>query len=199
MRRVLVIDDHEPSRKNLFRVLAENGFEVAGDGTSGAGALELSSATNPDVILMAVGLADMDGIRAARRIMQAHPRPVILLTSHFDAVTIERAKRTGVMGYLVKPLRGSELTPAIELAIAHFEEFLALRNENDNLKKTLEARKIIERAKGILMAKQGLSEADAFALIKRKSMDMRKPMAEIAQALVVSDELVKGNRRKGGT
>jgi len=135
MRRVLVIDDHEPSRKNLFRVLAESGFEVTGDGTSGAGALELSLATNPEVILMAVGLADMDGIRAARRIMQAHPRPVILLTSHFDAVTIERAKRAGIMGYLVKPLRGSELAPAIELAIAHFEEFIALRTENDNLKK----------------------------------------------------------------
>jgi len=195
MRRVLVIDDHEPSRKNLFRVLAESGFEVAGDGTGGAGALELSLATNPEVILMAVGLADMDGIRAARRIMQAHPLPVILLTSHFDAVTIERAKRAGIMGYLVKPLRGSELAPAIELAIAHFEEFIALRKENDNLKKTLEARKIIERAKGILMANQGLSEADAFALIKRKSMDMRKPMAEIAQALVLSDELAKGIKR----
>jgi response regulator NasT len=195
MRRVLVIDDHEPSRKNLFRVLAESGFEVAGDGTSGAGALELSLAANPEVILMAVGLADMDGIRAARRIMQAHPRPVILLTSHFDAVTIERAKRAGIMGYLVKPLRASDLAPAIELAIAHFEEFIALRKENDNLKKTLEARKIIERAKGILMANQGLSEADAFALIKRKSMDMRKPMAEIAQALVLSDELAKGIKR----
>ena len=195
MRRVLVIDDHEPSRKDLFRVLAASGFEVAGDGTSGAGALDLSLATDPEVILMAVGLADLDGIRAARRIMQAHPRPVILLTSHFDAVTIERATRAGVMGYLVKPLRASELAPAIEMAIAHFEEFIALREENNNLKKTLEARKIIERAKGILMANQQISEADAFALIKRKSMDMRKPMAEIAQALVLSDELAKGIKR----
>jgi AmiR/NasT family two-component response regulator len=194
MRRVLVIDDHEPSRKNVFRVLAESGFEVAGDGTSGAGALELSLATNPEVVLMAVGLADMDGIRAARRIMQAHPRPVILLTSHFDAVTIERAKRAGIMGYLVKPLRASELAPAIELAVAHFEEFIALRKENQDLKKTLEARKIIERAKGILMANQGLSEADAFALIKRKSMDLRKPMAEIAQAILLSEEIVKTSK-----
>jgi len=191
MRRVLVIDDHEPSRTNLVRVLAESGFQVAGEGASGGGALELSLATNSEVVLMAVGLADMDGIRAARRIMQAHPLPVILLTSHFDAVTIERAKRAGIMGYLVKPLRGSELAPAIDLAIAHFEKFIALRKENDNLKKTLEARKIIERAKGILMGNQGLSKADAFALIKRKSMDMRKPMAEIAQALVLSDEFAE--------
>ena len=195
MRRVLVIDDHEPSRENVVSVLAESGFQVAGEGASGAGALELSLATNPEVVLMAVGLADLDGIRAARRIMQTHPLPVILLTSHFDAVTIERAKRTGIMGYLVKPLRSSELAPAIELAIAHFEEFIALRKENQDLKKTLEARKVIERAKGILMANQGLSEADAFALIKRKSMDLRKPMAEIAQALVLSDELAKGIKR----
>jgi two-component system, response regulator PdtaR len=194
MRRVLVIDDHEPSRKNLFRVLAESGFEVAGEGASGAGALELSLATNPEVILMAVGLVDLDGIRAARRIMQTHPLPVILLTSHFDAVTIERAKRSGIMGYLVKPLRGSELAPAIEMAVAHFEEFIALRNANDNLKKTLEARKIIERAKGILMANQGLSEADAFTLIKRKSMDLRKPMGEIAQAILLSEEIVKTSK-----
>ncbi|HXK27079.1 MAG TPA: ANTAR domain-containing protein [Candidatus Binatia bacterium] len=194
MRRVLVIDDHEPSRKNVFRVLAESGFEVAGDGTSGAGALELSLATNPEVVLMAVGLADMDGIRAARRIMQAHPLPSILLTSHFDAVTIERAKRAGIMGYLVKPLRASELAPAIELAVAHFEEFIALRKENQGLKKTLEARKIIERAKGILMENQGLSEADAFALIKRKSMELRKPMAEIAQAILLYEEIVKTSK-----
>ena len=194
MRRVLVIDDHEPSRKNVFRVLAESGFEVAGEGASGGGALELSLATNPEVVLMAVGLADMDGIRAARRIMQAHPLPSILLTSHFDAVTIERAKRAGIMGYLVKPLRASELAPAIELAVAHFEEFIALRKENQGLKKTLEARKIIERAKGILMENQGLSEADAFALIKRKSMELRKPMAEIAQAILLSEEIVKTSK-----
>jgi two-component system, response regulator PdtaR len=128
-------------------VLAESGFEVAGECASGAGALELSLATSPEAILMAVGLADMDGIRATRRIMQTHTLPVILLTSHFDAVIIERATRTGVMGYLVKPLRASELAPAIELAVAHFEEFVALRRENDNLIKTQEARKIIERAR----------------------------------------------------
>src|SRR3972149_5466831 len=93
MRRVLVIDDHEPSRENVVSVLAESGFQVAGEGASGAGALELSLATNPEVILMAVGLADLDGIRAARQIMQAHPLPGILLTSHYDAATIERAKR----------------------------------------------------------------------------------------------------------
>jgi response regulator NasT len=191
MRRVLVIDDHDPSRNNLKRALAGSGCQVVGEGTSGKGADELASATVPDVILMAVGLADLDGIRAARRIMQSRPVPVILVSSHYDTVTVERAKRAGVMGYLLKPLRDGELLPTIEIAVSQFQEFVMLRKENENLKKTLEARKIIERAKGILMKSKGLSEAEAFSLIQRKSMDLRKPMSEIAQAVILSEELSK--------
>jgi len=191
MKRALVIDDHEPSRKNLVGVLAENGFQIVGAATSGAAGLQLASASAPDVILMAVGLPDVDGIRAARKIMQANPLPIVLVTSHYDAATIERAKRAGVMGYLIKPLREGELLPAIELAISHFQEFVALQKENENLKKTLEARKVIERAKGILMKRQRLSEPEAFSLIQRKSMDMRKPMVEIAEAIILSQEITE--------
>jgi two-component system, response regulator PdtaR len=191
MKRALVIDDHEPSRKNLVGVLAENGFQIVGAATSGAAGLQLASASAPDVILMAVGLPDLDGIRAARKIMQANPLPIVLVTSHYDAATIERAKRAGVMGYLIKPLREGELLPAIELAISHFQEFVALQKENENLKKTLEARKVIERAKGILMKRERLSEPEAFSLIQRKSMDMRKPMVEIAQAVILSQEITE--------
>ena len=193
MKRALVIDDHEPSRKNLVGVLAENGFQIVGAATSGAAGLQLASASAPDVILMAVGLPDLDGIRAARKIMQANPLPIVLVTSHYDAATIERAKRAGVMGYLIKPLREGELLPAIELAILHFQEFVALQKENENLKKTLEARKVIERAKGILMKRQRLSEPEAFSLIQRKSMDMRKPMVEIAEAIILSQEITDEN------
>ena len=192
MKRALVIDDHEPSRKNLVGVLAENGFQIVGAATSGAAGLQLASASAPDVILMAVGLPDLDGIRAARKIMQANPLPIVLVTSHYDAATIERAKRAGVMGYLIKPLREGELLPAIELAISHFQEFVALQKENENLKKTLEARKVIERAKGILMKRQRLSEPEAFSLIQQKSMAMRKPMVEIAQAAILSQEITEG-------
>jgi len=192
MKRALVIDDHEPSRNNLVGVLAENGFQIVGAATSGAAGLQLASASAPDVILMAVGLPDLDGIRAARKIMQANPLPIVLVTSHYDAATIERAKRAGVMGYLIKPLREGELLPAIELAISHFQEFVALQKENENLKKTLEVRKVIERAKGILMKWQRLSEPEAFSLIQRKSMDMRKPMVEIAQAVILSQEITEG-------
>ena len=192
MKRALVIDDHEPSRKNLVGVLAESGFQIVGAATSGAAGLQLASASAPDVILMAVALPDLDGIRAARKMMQANPLPIVLVTSHYDAATIERAKRAGVMGYLIKPLREGELLPAIELAISHFQEFVALQKENENLKKTLEARKVIERAKGILMKRQRLSEPEAFSLIQQKSMDMRKPMVEIAQAVILSQEITEG-------
>jgi len=192
MRRVLVIDDHAPSRDNLKRALAASQCEVVGEGTSGRSALELAAVTVPEVILMAVGLSDLDGIRAARKIMQAKPVPIILVSSHYDAETVERAKQAGVMGYLLKPLRDGELLPAIELAVSHFREFVALQKENEDLKKTLEARKIIERAKGLLMKSKGLSEAEAFSLIQKKSMDLRKPMGDIAQAVILNEEISKG-------
>jgi len=195
MRRVLVIDDHAPSRDNLKRALAASHCEVVGVGTSGRSALELASVTVPEVILMAVGLSDLDGTRAARKIMQAKPVPIILVSSHYDAETVERAKQAGVMAYLLKPLRDGELLPAIELAVSHFQEFVALQKENEDLKKTLEARKIIERAKGILMKSKGLSEAEAFSLIQKKSMDLRKPMSEIAEAVILSEELQKANNQ----
>lgn len=190
-RRVLVIDDHLPSKTFLVKALNEKGFEVVGEGESGKGAAGLTYATAPDVILMAVGLRDMDGISAARNIMEERPLPIVLLTSHYDVATIERAKGAGVMAYLVKPLREEELLPTIELSISRFAEFVSLRRENEDLKKTLEARKNIERAKGILMKQQGISEAEAFSLIQKKSMDMRKPMAEIAQAIILTEEITR--------
>ncbi len=191
MSRVLVIDDHEPSRKNLVGSLKASGYEVVGEGTTGATGLALAATTAPDITLMAVGLPDLDGTLAARKIMQTHPHAILLLTSHNDKATIDRAARAGLMGYLVKPLRERELRPAIELALARFQEFATLQKENEDLKKTLGSRKIIERAKGILMESQRLTEAAAFALIKRKSMDTRKPMAEIAQAIVMAEEITR--------
>ncbi|MEK6614278.1 MAG: response regulator [Candidatus Binatota bacterium] len=196
-RRVLVLDDHLPSKAFLIRALTERGFEVVGEGKSGRDALRLAQAVTPDVILMAVGLPDMDGISAASKIMEEHAAPIVLLTSHYEPGTIERAKAAGVMAYLVKPLREEELLPAVELAILRFEEFMSLRKENENLKRTLEARKTIERAKGILMKQQDLSEAEAFSLIQKKSMDMRKPMAEIAHAIILAEEMIEKKRGPG--
>ncbi|MGH7831324.1 MAG: ANTAR domain-containing response regulator [Candidatus Binatia bacterium] len=193
-RRVLVIDDHRSSRTFLAQALKRKGFEVVGEGVSGESALLLAKATTPDVILMAVGLQQQDGISAAQEVMEERPLPIVLLTSHCEAETIERAKGAGVMAYLVKPLREEELVPAIEMAISRFAEFISLRKENEDLKKTLEARKAIERAKGILMKTHGLSEADAFSLIQKRSMDMRKSMAEIAQAIILTENISKEKR-----
>lgn len=194
MRRLLVIDDHEPSRRYLVKILTEARYEVAGEAASGGLAVAMARSAVPDVVLMAVGLPDMDGIEATRRLMQSRPLPVVLTTSHYDAATIERAKQAGVMAYLVKPLRAEEIIPAVELAVSRFREFLFLREENSLLKENLEARKLIERAKGLLMAQRKLSEEQAYGLLKKTSMNSRKPMAEIARAIILAGGLLGGDK-----
>jgi AmiR/NasT family two-component response regulator len=194
MTRVLVIDDHAPSRAHLSKILPKCGYEIVGEAASGKSAVVFAHTKNPDIILLAVGLPDMDGIQAAQEIMNARPLPIIVITSHHDVATIERAKNAGVMGYLVKPLRGAELRPSIELAISRFQEFASLQAENLTLKETLEARKIIERAKGLLMEQRKLSEEQAYSLIKKASMNMRKPMADVAQAILVAGGLLTDKR-----
>jgi response regulator NasT len=164
--------------------LTQSGYEIVGEGVSGKKALVIARTAKPEIIITAVGLPDMDGIEAAREVMQLQPLPIILLTSHCDAATVERAKQAGVMGYLVKPLRAAELTPTVELAIKRFNDCNALRVENSSLKENLEARKLIERAKGLLVRQKNLSEEEAYTLLKRTSMNVRKPMAEIAQAII---------------
>jgi two-component system, response regulator PdtaR len=190
MRRVLVIDDHDASRTQLVQILRGSGYEIAGEGGSGRAALALAQASAPDALLMAVGLGDGDGIDAARDLMQTKPLPIVLVTSHYDVPTVERAKQAGVMGYLVKPLRDEELTPAIELAITRFQDYVSLRQENSALKENLEARKLIERAKGLLMDQRSLTEEQAYSLMKKASMNMRKPMADVAQAILLAGGLL---------
>ena len=194
MKRVLLVDDHPRSRQEVSTVLRSGGYDVVGEGSSGMSVAGLISATAPHFVLMAVGLSDLDGISVAQQIMAAQPTPIILLTSHHDAKTIRRATAAGVMGYLVKPLRAEELSPTVELALAHFQEFAALRQENANLKKTLEARKVIDKAKGLLMESHGYTEAEAFSLIKRESMNLRKPMKEIAEALILSETIGRSGK-----
>jgi AmiR/NasT family two-component response regulator len=190
MRRVLVIDDHDPSRTRLIKTLRECGYEIAGEGGSGRAALVLAQTSAPDVILMAVGLRDLDGIEAARNLMQSKPLPIVVITSHYDTATVERAKQAGIMAYLAKPLRNEELKPAVELAISRFQDFVSLREENSALKENLEARKLIERAKGLLMDQRQLSEEQAYSLLKRASMNMRKPMVDVAQAILIAGGLL---------
>jgi AmiR/NasT family two-component response regulator len=187
--RVVIIDDSLRSRAALSAALLRLGFEVTGEGDSGPDAVRLANELKPDVLFLAVGLPEMDGVSAAAKILEAHALPVIILSSRRDPDVIQRAIEAGVMAYLVKPLREEELLPAIELAISRFEEFIALRKENEDLKRTLEGRKLIERAKGVLMEREKISEQQAFARIQRASMNTRRPMVEIAQAILLSEEV----------
>lgn len=160
--------------------------------------MDLTRSIQPDLIFMAVGLPGADGITAARQIMEEMPTPIVILTSHRDSQTIRRATEAGVMAYLIKPVREEVLRPAIELAIGRFREFITLRKENANLKRALEERKVIERAKGILMEREGLPEGEAFTRIRKASMKSRRPMVEIARALLTAEEVSRGTTDEPG-
>jgi response regulator NasT len=157
---------------------------VAGEATSRADGIDLVRRVGPDVAIFAVGLPDGDGVAAAAEISTDGVCPVVLFTSHTDEKLLARAREAGVMGYLLKPLRPAELAPALDLAIARFAETRQLRQ-------TLEGRKVIERAKGLLMARYGLTEDEAFRRVRRAAMDSRRPMIDIAKALLVSESVAR--------
>ena len=181
--RVIIVDDHERSRVALRAAVWAAGGEVAGEAMRRADALPLVSRTAPDVAVLAVGLPDGDGIEAAAEIIQIAGCPAVLFTSHADDAFVRRAADAGVMAYLLKPLRPAELVPALDLAIARFRE-------SRDLKQALEDRKVIERAKGMLMARLSLSEETAFRRLRRAAMDQRRPMVDVARAVLVSESLL---------
>jgi len=184
--RVLVIDDHVPSKAAVAGAVVVMGGVVAGEGSSAAEAPALVERHRPDVVILAVGLPDGDGVDAARAVMGHFPCPIVLLTSRADPSVVERASAAGVMAFLLKPLRSEELGPTLNLAVARFREFEAIKKENEDLKKAIESRKLIDRAKGLLMEREGLTEAEAFRRIQKASMDHRKPMTEVAEAIALA-------------
>lgn len=181
--RVAIVDDHERSRVAVRAAVWSAGGEVVGEAMRRVDALPLVTETRPDVVVCAVGLPDGDGVEAAAEVV-AGGTPVVLVTSHTDPGLVERARAAGVMALLLKPLRPAELAPALDLAIARFADARQLRQ-------TLESRKIIERAKGALMARYNLTEDEAFRRLRRAAMDSRRPMVEIARALLVSESLAR--------
>jgi two-component system, response regulator PdtaR len=182
--RVGIVDDHVPSRADVRAAVTAARGEVTGEATRVADALAMVSAARPDVVIFAVGLPDGDGVAAAAAVTSASGCPVVLFTSHTRDELVARAQAAGVMAYLLKPLRAAELAPALDLAVARFAETRQLRQ-------TLEERKVIERAKGRLMDRLNLSEDDAFRRLRRAAMNSRRPMIEIARALLVSESVTE--------
>ncbi len=186
--RVIIADDESVICMDLREMLSNLGYLVVGEAGDGRSAVNLSRELRPDVVLMDIKMPDMDGIEAAKVLTEEHIAPVVLLTAFSQQDLVQRAKTAGVVGYLVKPIKEAELAPAIEIALARFAEFRELEKEVDTLQEQLETRKLVDRAKGILMDSQNLSEADAFRRIQKMSMNTRKSMKEIAQAIILTHE-----------
>ena len=181
--RVAIVDDHEPSRTAVRGAVTAAGGAVVGESVRCGDVLAMVRRGSPDIVVCAAGLPDGDGVQAAAQVVQADC-PVVLFTSHTDASLVERARAAGVMAFLLKPLRPAELAPVLDLAIARFKDTRAL-------KQSLEGRKVIERAKGTLMTRLGLTEDEAFRRLRRAAMDSRRPMVDIAKALLVSETVSK--------
>ncbi len=186
---ILIADDEPVIRMGLRTMLEEHGYKVVAEAGDGEEAVALTGKTNPDLIFLDIKMPGLDGISAASTIMARSPRPIILLTAWSERDLVQRAQEAGVLAYLVKPVREAELAPAIEVAMARFAELRALQQEVGTLKETLETRKLVERAKGILMQREAIDEQEAFLRIQRQSRNTRTPMREIARAILVSDEM----------
>lgn len=187
--RIIIADDESLIRLDLREMLTHLGYDVIAEAGDGQTALDLARKLRPDLVIMDIKMPDVDGITAAEGLTRERIAPVVLLTAYSDQALVERAKEAGVVGYIVKPFREAELMPVIELSLSRFQEFQALEREVGDLKEALESRKIIERAKGVLMEVHGLREAEAFHRIRKASMDARKSMREVAEAILLTHEM----------
>jgi AmiR/NasT family two-component response regulator len=187
--RVIIADDESLIRMDLREMLTNLGYLVVGEVGDGRSALNLARELRPDIVLMDIRMPDMDGIEAAKVLTEERVAPVLLLSAYSDQEYVQRAQQAGVTGYLVKPFRESDLAPAIEVALARFSEFRAVEREVGDLKEALETRKAVDRAKGILMDTQGLTETEAFRKIQKMSMDNRKSMRTVADAIILAHQV----------
>jgi len=184
--RVLIAEDETIIRLDLRALLERAGFEVCAEARDGEEAVELARETQPEVAVLDVKMPRLDGIEAARRILDERPIPIVMLTAYGQEELVSRAIEAGVFGYLVKPFREQDLLPAIQTARARHEELAALRKEAESLSEALAARKAIERAKGLLMEKESLSEEEAFARLRKASQVSGRPLRVVAEAVVAT-------------
>ena len=184
--KVLIAEDETIIRLDLRTLLEARGFEVVAEARDGAEAVELARELEPELAVLDVKMPRLDGIEAAKRILDERPIPIVMLTAYGQQELVNRAVEAGVFGYLVKPFRETDLLPAIATARARHEELAALREETESLAEALAARKAIERAKGLLMEREGLSEQDAFARLRKASQLSGRPLKVVAEAVVAT-------------
>ena len=183
-RRVLIAEDEALIRMDLAEMLREEGYDIVGEAGDGQEAVELAEQHKPDLVIMDVKMPRRDGIDAAAEIASKRIAPIVVLTAFSQRDLVERARDAGAMAYLVKPFTASDLVPAIELAVSRFGELTALEREVETLSDRLETRKLVERAKGLLQVKQGMTEPEAFKWIQRAAMDRRTSMKRVAEVVL---------------
>ncbi|NLI01275.1 MAG: response regulator [Chthonomonadales bacterium] len=184
--RIVIADDEPLIRIDLKNTLEELGYAVVAEAADGVKALEAVRALTPDVVILDIKMPIMDGIDVAKAIHAEQIAPVLLLTAYYESDLIDRAKDAGVYYYLVKPFKQSDIVPAVEITLSRWQEHLALEREARDLEDKLETRKSVDRAKGILMDQYGLKEQEAFRRIQVQSMNTRKSMRDIAEAIILA-------------
>jgi two-component system, response regulator PdtaR len=182
--RVVIAEDESLIRLDLAEMLAEEGYEVAGQAADGEAAVSMARELRPDLVVLDVKMPKLDGISAAERIAVERIAPIVMLTAFSQRELVERARDAGAMAYLVKPFGKGDLMPAIEMAVGRFGELFELEREVSDLNERLETRKAVDRAKGILQQTLGLSEPDAFRWIQKTAMDLRVSMRTVAAGVV---------------
>src|SRR5215208_185987 len=189
--RLVIADDESLIRMNLKETLVGLGYLVVGEAGDGVSVVNLARELRPDLVIMDIKMPKLDGIQAAKVLTEDKIAPVLLLTAYSDRELVDRAREAGVVNYIVKPFRDAELLPAIEIAMARYAEFQEMDKKIGDLTEVLETRKLVERAKGVLMDTQGLKEQEAFRKIQQLSMNTRKSMREIAQAILLTAQIEK--------
>ncbi|AOA03826.1 MULTISPECIES: ANTAR domain-containing response regulator [Carnobacterium] len=187
--RIVIVDDEPITRMDIRDILEAGGYDVVGEASDGFEAIELCKSQHPDLVIMDIQMPLLDGLKAGKKIASENlAGGIILLSAFSDPTNTERAKNFGALGYLVKPLDEKSLIPTVEMSIAKGKETQKLEEQLNKLTKKLEERKIIERAKGILMIENKITEEDAYQMIRTLSMDKRSPMIEIAEMIVMTDD-----------
>ena len=181
--RILIAEDESITRMGLRRMLEDAGHQVT-EAADGQAAVELARRTRPDVGILDIKMPKLDGLGAAQRIYRERPTPLVLLTAYGDRELVEQAKALPIMAYLIKPIKERELLATLEVVTARFSEFEWMQERTVALEEELEARKVIERAKGVLMRRDGLGEAEAYEWIRRRARDERRSMKDVAEALL---------------